>query len=156
VRSATEDELFGKRKMLPAGSGAPDWQLADAAQRSWSSRELKGKVMLLDFAATWCAPCKAAMPILESLDRKYRERGVQVLTVDVMEQGQATLAAHFQERGYAWPLLLNGDRVAKEFGVEILPALFVIDAEGRIVYTHAAYDTDLESQLAAILDRLLR
>jgi thiol-disulfide isomerase/thioredoxin len=156
VRAATEDEMLGKQRMLRVGSPAPEWELMDPAKNTWSSRGLKGKVVLLDFAATWCAPCKAAMPILQRLDQKYRERGLHVLTVDVKEEGAMTLATHFHEKGYMWPLLLDGDRVARSFGVETLPALFLIDGEGKIIHTHAAYDANLENELSPLIERQLR
>jgi thiol-disulfide isomerase/thioredoxin len=156
VRAATEDEMLGKQRMLRVGTKAPEWELMDSAKNPWSSRSLEGKVVLLDFAATWCAPCKAAMPILQRLDQKYRERGLRVLTVDVKEEGAMTLASHFREKGYTWPLLLEGDRVARSFGVETLPALFLIDGNGQIVHTHAAYDPNLESELSPLIERQLR
>lgn len=130
-------ELVGQSRPALTGvslSPAPDFTLRTTDGSTLSLSSLRGKVVLLNFWATWCPPCRAEMPDLDALHRKYgTERDFVVLGVNNME-GAAEVAAFAQEQRIAFPLLLDTDGRAAEklFGVRYLPTSMIIDREGNI------------------------
>jgi len=117
-----------------AGAAAPDFELTSSDGQGIRLADLRGKVVLLNFWATWCPPCKAEMPDLNALQRKYgAERDFVVLGINDMENASDVIA--FAEReGIAFPLLLDPDgRVIKDlFDVRYLPTSMIIDRDGNI------------------------
>jgi thiol-disulfide isomerase/thioredoxin len=96
----------------------------------------RGKVVLVNFWATWCAPCRAEMPSMERLSHALRDRPFVVLAVNVGESERA--ARDFATKlPVTFPVLLDRDtRAAKAWGARVLPASYVIGADGRIRYSH--------------------
>ena len=125
--------------------GRADVRLADA----------KGKVVLVDFWASWCPPCKASFPALDVIQRDYRARGVEVIAVNVDEQRKdddAFLAAHPNQ------LLVVFDphgESPKAFKVRGMPSSFVIDRRGEIRYTHEGYSGGVDAAYRRELDALV-
>jgi cytochrome c biogenesis protein CcmG/thiol:disulfide interchange protein DsbE len=142
----------GKTALLSVGDTAPDWKLTDPQGRAHTLAEYRGKVVVLDFWATWCGPCARVMPRLEKLHRKYGGQGLVVFGVNSFETGDP--AAFVRKKGYTYTLLLKGEEMAPAYGVESLPVVYVIGADGKVVYAHAGPDhkdlADLvEKQLSA-------
>ena len=119
-----------------------------------SLSELKGRVVIVEFWATWCGPCHYSTPSLEAIYRQYRERGVTVLLInegDTPEQVRA-----WAGRRFTAPILLDRDgAVGGRYGVRSIPRLFVIDQRGLILYDESGYRGGLERNLQLILERLL-
>jgi peroxiredoxin len=114
--------------------------------------DFRGRVVLLNFWATWCGPCKEEMPAMERLYRKFREQGLVVLAVSNDSEGSTRSVARFvKESGFTFPIGLDpGLRVASLYGVRVLPASLIIDRKGGI--THIAlgpreWDRPAASQL---------
>jgi len=140
----------GRAGLLAVGDPAPDWTLRDAGGRAHTLSEYRGRVVVLDFWATWCAPCSKVMPRMEKLHRKYKGRGVAVFGVSSFETGDP--AAVMKKKNCTYGLLLKGEEIAPAYGVETLPAVCVIGADGRVVYSHAGaehknLDSVIEEQL---------
>ena len=117
-----------------APSPAPDFELTASDGKGVRLSDLRGKVVLLNFWATWCPPCKAEMPDLNALQRKYgAERDFVVLGINDMENA-ADVIAFAEREGIAFSLLLDPDgRVIKDlFDVRYLPTSMIIDREGNI------------------------
>ncbi len=144
-------ESHGRAGLLAVGDPAPDWTLSDAAGRAHSLSQYRGRVVVLDFWATWCAPCSKVMPRLEKLHRKYRQQGVAVFGLSTFESGDA--AAFMKKKNCTYGLLLKGEEIAPAYGVETLPAVFVVGADGRIVYSHAGAD---HKHLDAVIEKYLK
>ena len=123
----------------PAMSGvaqalAPDFTLADLDGGTVRMDDLRGKVVLLNFWATWCPPCKAEMPDLDALYRTYGEsQGLVVLGVNLQEDAE-TVAPFVRERDLSFPILLDAEgRVTSDlYHVRPLPTSFIIDRQGYI------------------------
>jgi peroxiredoxin len=119
---------------IAAQSVATDFALATADGSTLRLSDLRGKVVLLNFWATWCPPCKAEMPDLEALYREYgAERNFAVVGVN-MEESSETVRAFAQANGISFPLALDADgKVSSQaYGVRTLPTSMLIDREGRI------------------------
>jgi peroxiredoxin len=117
----------------PSQSIAPDFELASLDGRKVSLKDLRGKVVLLNFWATWCPPCKAEMPDLEALYREYGAARDFVVVGANLEEDAGAVEAFVRERGLSFPVLLDSEgATAGSFGVRGLPATFIIDREGRI------------------------
>jgi len=141
----------GRAGLLAVGEPAPDWTLRDAEGRAHSLAEYRGRVVVLDFWATWCALCSKVMPRMEKLHRKYAGRGVAVFGVSSFETGDP--AALMKKKNCTYGLLLKGEEIAPAYGVETLPAVCVIGPDGRVVYSHAGAD---HKNLDAVVEKQLK
>ena len=132
-----------KTKLLAVGSTAPDWELSGADGKLQSLAQYRGKVVVLDFWATWCGPCTEVMPQMQKLHEKYKDRGVAVFGVSSWEQKDP--AAFMKEKHYTYGLLLKGEDITDRYGVGTLPAVYIIGADGRVVYRHEGVAKDFGS-----------
>ncbi len=138
------------------GSPAPDWTLPDSNGQMVSLQSLRGQVVVLDFWATWCGPCKMAMPGLQKLHDHFKDKPVKVFGVNCLERSpNADPMAYIKQRGYTYPQLLQGSAAANAYGVRGIPAFFVIDREGKILYQGAGYDPSLDQRLTEIIKSAL-
>jgi len=114
---------------------APAFQLTNLAGEKVRPADLRGKVVLVDFWATWCKPCIEGMPAMQKLHEKYGGKGLAMLGVSIDEKGAKVVAPFVQKRKFTYPMFVDGgdDPAWKSFGVRSIPALFLIDKEGRIV-----------------------
>ena len=95
--------------------------------------DFKGKVVLLDFWATWCAPCVAAMPDIDRLHKKLAERGFTALGVSIDEGGAKVVRPFIEKKKFTYPILLDEFKAWKSWHVQSIPAMFLIDKSGQIV-----------------------
>ena len=104
--------------------------------RTVTSRSLKGKVVLLDFWATWCGPCKAASPSIEKLKQTYGSKGLAVFGVDSLEQtpGPNLAKGYSKEHGYSYTFTYDNKSVTNSFGIQNLPVFVLIDRKGNVAY----------------------
>jgi len=125
-----------------------DFTLSDLEGRSWHLRDLKGKVVLVNFWATWCPPCRKEMPDLQALYDKYKGEGLVVLSISDEETAKVT--PFIAERKISYPVLLDpGRKVNKAFVVEGIPKSFVYNREGKLVAQ--SIDMRTRSQFQAML-----
>jgi peroxiredoxin len=110
---------------------APEFQLPRADGSMVRLASLRGKVVVLNFWATWCPPCRAEMPSLAALHEELSPKGVVVMGVS-MDDGWTAVCPFAATQGIRFPLLLGNTSVAAQYGVSALPETFVIDASGRI------------------------
>jgi len=113
---------------------APDFRLPDLQGNSWEIGKLKGKVLLLNFWATWCAPCRQEMPSIERLYERFGDHSnFQILAVDLQE-GSKLVGSFLNKNGYRFPVVIDssGD-VATRYSAETLPLSVLVDAEGNLL-----------------------
>jgi thiol-disulfide isomerase/thioredoxin len=109
-----------------------DFTLADLQGKNWNLRELTGKVVLVNFWATWCPPCRKEMPDLQALYDKYKGQGFVVLSIS--DEEATKVSPFIVEKKISYPVLLDpGSKVHKEFIVEGIPKSFVYDRAGKLV-----------------------
>ena len=114
---------------------APAFALQGLAGEALSNQHLKGKVVLLDFWATWCIPCRKAMPELQALHRKYADRGFSVVGVSIDEKGASKVRKFVTSKKITYPIAVDAERNSawEAFRVKAVPAAYLLDREGRIV-----------------------
>jgi len=124
---------------------APDFTLTDASGTAFSLSELKGQVIMINFWASWCGPCRQEMPLLEAIFQKYEPLGFTLLGVNVEENpsdGQTWLA----DRPVSFPMLYDPDNgVSKLYDVVAMPSTVLIDRQGNVRYLHHGYKPGYEN-----------
>ena len=118
------------------GKRAPEFSLRTVDGKKVSLADYKGKAVLINFWATWCAPCKIEMPWLVSLRTQYAPQGFEILGVNEDDAGtpRAKLAKFGQEQGLNYPLLVGDDAMSRKYGgVEFLPTSYFVGRDGKII-----------------------
>jgi peroxiredoxin len=128
------------RQSLNLGGGnrppAPEFALTDINGKPLSLAQYKGKVVLLDFWATWCAPCKVEIPHFIALQDKYGPQGLQIVGLS-MDDDAKPVVKFAEQMKINYPIAIADEKLAAKYGGVLgLPIAFVIDKEGRIVHKH--------------------
>ena len=110
---------------------APDFTLEALDGREVRLSDSSGKVRLIDFWATWCAPCREEIPMLNELQASYGERGFQILAIS--DEEEQLIREFVEEHGVEYTNLIGTEEVAEAYGVLGLPAAYLLDGEGRVV-----------------------
>jgi len=125
--------LLGMASRLPlVGGPAPEITLKNLQGQEMRLSELRGKIVLLNFWATWCKPCKDEMPAMQASYDKLRDQGLVVLAVNELEDTEKVIE-HVQKHGHTFPVVMDHDNVvANRYGVVGLPASFIVDRQGIV------------------------
>lgn len=133
---------------------APDFTLKDADGKTVHLSDYKGKVVLLDFFATWCGPCKIEIPWFKEFERQNKDRGFSVLGVSMDDDGWEVVKPFLKDLGVNYRVVIGNDFTAQSYGgVDALPSTFLIDREGRIAAVHVglASRKDFEDGIEKLL-----
>lgn len=135
------------------GSTAYDFTLQDLSGNKVKLSDYKGRVVLLEFWATWCPPCRASVPSLEKLHETYKDKGLAVLAVSLDEGGWDTVKSFVQKNGITYVVLKGNDEVIDKYQVRTIPLILILDKEGRISKRYLGYgnEEDLEKDIKAVL-----
>jgi TonB family protein len=153
---ATEqDSSTGDPRQALLGRPAPDFKLRDLDGEDLQLSALKGKLVLLDFWATWCGPCRMTMPKLNSLYKQFRKKDVMVVGIDENEDEQ-TVRTFIRKNRYEYPILLplRSDPVIENYSAHALPTLVLIDKNGVIADYKVGYGRETEEMLKTDLARV--
>ena len=139
---------------------APVFALVDLNGKKIDLGELKGKVVIVDFWATWCGPCKASFPGMQKMVSKYKDDpNVKFVFIDTWEKGdekQKNAAEFIANNKYSFHVLMdNDDKVVAEFKVEGIPTKFVIDKNGMVRFKAVGFDGSddkLMTELTAMIE----
>jgi peroxiredoxin len=126
---------FDKAGLPLAGEKRPiiDFSLKLVDGRTISLSDFRGKVVFLNFWATWCPPCREEMPSMQALYRRFREQGLEILAVDIMEN-RKTVTNFLSDNDLTFPTVLDPDgRVSGSYGVQAVPATFIVDRDGKLI-----------------------
>jgi thiol-disulfide isomerase/thioredoxin len=115
--------------------------------------QYEGKVVLLDFWATWCGPCKMAMPGVQRISQQFAGRPVAVVGANCWERSDPE--AYMRSNGYTYELMLQADDLAKKYGVKGIPTFVILSPKGEQVYKAVGYDPSHEQEIARIIEEQL-
>jgi thiol-disulfide isomerase/thioredoxin len=135
---------------------APAWSLVDLAGKPVESAQFKGKVVIVDFWATWCGPCRFGIPELNRLYTAYKDKGVEIIGVSLDQQGPAVVKPFVAQYKMTYPVLMGTQKIINDFGgVTGIPTAFVITQDGKIykkyvgLYPGSVYEQDIKSLLGS-------
>jgi thiol-disulfide isomerase/thioredoxin len=132
VDSPQFKSAFTKLEADDAARAQADFTLSDLNGKPWTLHELKGRVVLVNFWATWCPPCRKEMPDLDTLYKRFKDQGLVVLAVDDEEAAKVT--PFLQNKPVSYPVLLDpGRKVNDMFRIDGIPKSFIYDREGKLV-----------------------
>jgi peroxiredoxin len=138
------------------GAAAPDFTLAARDGGKVRLADLKGQVVMINFWATWCGPCRQEMPLLAQIHTKYEPLGFTMLGVNV-EPDSAAAVAWLKNVPVTFPILFDTDSsVAGTFGVEGMPSSVLVDREGKVRYVHRGYKPGDEARYADMIRSLVK
>jgi peroxiredoxin len=121
------------RSAVKLGELAPNFQLRDLDGHLVALSDMRGKVVLLNFWATWCGPCRVEMPAMEKLYRTFLRKDFEILAVSTDAQGEVVTRPFQQENRLTFPILHDADYiVGLTYGARTLPMTFMVDREGVI------------------------
>lgn len=143
-------------ELIAVGTEAPGWTLKDADGKDISLKDLRGNVVLLDFWATWCGPCKRAMPAVQKLHELFKDKPVKIYGVNTWEGEDADPAQFMKDNKYTYGLLLKGDDVAKEYKVPGIPTFYLIGIDGKILYNAVGFDPKGEDKIKEMIEEELK
>lgn len=113
------------------------------------------KPVLVDFWATWCGPCKAAMPSIQKISEDYKGKDVVVLGVNTWERKEGAGKKYMDDKGYTYGCLLKGDDLAKDYGISGIPTLVVIGKDGKIALIEVGFGPTGDKGLRTAIDAAL-
>ena len=134
LSSCQHNSIFDKR--------APDFQLNDLAGSTFNLKDVKGKVVILDFWASWCPPCKMELPHFQALYDKYKDKGLVVIGISMDRISPAQIGSFVKANGMTYPVLVATQDVIDSYGgIKDIPTTFVISRKGRIIKKFVGYQS---------------
>ena len=145
--------LFGCNARNETSASASDFKLQDLNGKIVKLSDFKGKAVLIDFWATWCPPCREAIPGIEKLHKNYGGKGLVVLSISLDEGDWDSVKSFATEHGITYLVLKGTEDVASQFQVRTIPMLVIINKEGKIVkrYLGMGDDNELEKDIKTVL-----
>lgn len=139
---------------LKFGAPAPDFVLNDLSGKAVRLSDYKGKIVLLEFWATWCPPCKLAIPELNELHEKYADSNLVILAVS-MDEDIDSVKDFVADYDVIFPVLFDDKKISESFGIYTIPTALVLDEEGIVIQYHLGYAPGIfEELLKDVKDRL--
>jgi peroxiredoxin len=141
--------------MPPPGSVAPDFTLKSNSGKNLKLSEFRGQVVMINFWATWCAPCRQEMPLLNHIYEQYHKTGFTLLGVNIDDKPESAKALA-QQLGISFPVLFDTDKqISHRYDVDAMPSTVLIDRSGKVRYLHrgyrAGYETSYDTQVRELL-----
>lgn len=136
------------------GQAAPNFRVITTSGQSVSLDNYRGYVLVLDFFAPWCIPCRASAPHIVDMRRKYGRQGLQVLGLNADDDGGG-MRSFADEYRITYPLATAGERVQNDFGIRSVPVMFVIDKRGVVAEVYRGFNDEIGRSMEVLIRRLL-
>jgi thiol-disulfide isomerase/thioredoxin len=138
-----------------ASTGVPAWSAVDIDGRRWSAEALRGRVVVVDFWATWCAPCLEELPRLKRMHQRHEDRGLTIIGVSLDRSSTREFRSWLQRQAISWPQVRESggfdSPLARTFAIDAVPASFVFGRDGRL-HASGLRGVALEHRVAALLE----
>ncbi len=133
---------------------APDWRLTSLDGKAIKLSDFKGKVVVLNFWATWCPPCRREIPDFVALQKQYADKGLVIIGVSLDEGGAAVVKPFVKKIGINYPVVMGDQKtIAAYGGIQVVPTTFIIDKTGKVAAQHegGADRATFESEIKPLL-----
>lgn len=137
------------------GQSAPNFKVISTTGQTISQDNYRGRVLILDFFATWCQPCRQSIPHLVEMNRKYGKQGLHILGLSVDDEGERVVKTFTDEFRVNYPLALAGDSTTVDFGVRSVPIMYLVDKKGKIAEVYRGYTDEMARSMEQSIKRLL-
>ena len=134
---------------------AAEFALKNASGKAVELHDYRGKIVLLDFWATWCHGCQQEIPWFAEFQRRYAEKGFAVVGVSLDDEGWKVVTPFVKSASIPYEILLGNEKTAKDYGISNMPDTFLIDREGRIAASYAGVvdKADVEKNIQTLLNQ---
>ncbi len=138
----------------PQRKTVPNFSLIDSDGHRFTLTEQKGKVVILNFWATWCGGCKFELPYFVDYDKKYRAYGLTTLGISMDDEGFNKVKPFWMEKAMSYPTVIGNDALAKQLGLNGMPFTLLVDKQGRVAIAHAGVldRADFEHHVQQLLE----
>ncbi len=141
---------------LELGQPAPDFTLKSLAGTNLKLAEQRGKIIVINFWASWCGPCRKEMPVLQKFYEKYQDLGVSVWGVNVEQENQAG-RDFLADLNLSFPILFDASNtISATYQVEAMPTTIIVDRDGLVRYAFKGYKPGYEKKYAKAIKKLIR
>ena len=137
------------------GQPAPNFKVVTTSGQTVTQENYRGHVLVIDFFATWCIPCREAVPHLVEMSRKYGKQGLQVLGLSADEDGERVVRSFAEEHRVNYPMALANETVQADFGIRAVPVMFVIDKKGKVVEIFRGFSDEIGLSMEQLIKKLL-
>ncbi len=140
----------------PPLKAAPPWELKSVDGKFVKLSDFKGNVVILDFWATWCGPCRREIPGFVALQKRYGDKGLAIVGVSLDEEGPRVVKPFISKFEIKYPIVMANENIVREYGgIEAIPTTFVIDRKGMIVGKHLGYEEkqQFEAEIKPLLNK---
>ncbi len=138
-----------------AGQPAPAFKVTTTSGQSVSLGNYRGYVLVLDFFATWCQPCRESIPHLIDLNRTYGKQGLQVLGLSADEDAEKMVKNFASEQKINYPVALAGETTLADYGVRSVPVMIVIDKKGKVAEVYRGFSPEIGRSSDKLIKKLL-
>lgn len=141
--------------IIQKGQPAPPFKVVTTSGQQVTLANYKGHVLVLDFFATWCPPCRESIPHLLDLNKKYGKQGLQIMGFSLDEGGDKVVKTFMAEKSITYPMAVVSDDVSTEYGIRSIPTIYIINKKGVIAERYMGYNDEIGRSMEALIKKLL-
>lgn len=142
---------YTQPELLPNDTIAPNWTLPSLTNENISLSSLKGQLVLIDFFYKGCYPCMQAIPGLQALHEKYKDKGLHVIGIDPYDKIEDGIVEFLAKRGVTYTILAGGKDVLKDYRISGYPTMYLIDRNGKVIFSNVGYGKTTEERLENVI-----
>jgi len=142
--------------LLKIGSEAPAWTLKNSALKERTLAGYRGKVVVMYFWGTWCPWCVKAMPAIQRVHEKFKGKPVAILGMNYEGDPKADPMAYMKKHGFTYEVIYKAETIQEKYKVQGWPTLYVIGADGKILFSESGFSSDLEANLTEVIEKGLK